>query len=265
MNISSNALDVKAPINYNYQRTKRAGNLNSFGTRPAREFSYNNALSRQNRILIADNYRDFTKFFTYTYPQKVLDKYMTKEVVSKAVEENPNISQILETQNIKPIVEEKNIQESAQNHFLTTYDKAKELANIVNLNNDDKTILLEAALLHDIGKALIPVEIIDKPGRLTPKEREIIDLHADLGYEILKSQDIDPRVAQVVKLHHGGLTNDKKINTLAQILSTADVYSALKEKRSYKEAMSDETAKEIMSNDPKLNQLYVNAAFANLK
>jgi HD-GYP domain-containing protein (c-di-GMP phosphodiesterase class II) len=62
--------------------------------------------------------------------------------------------------------------------------------------------LTQAALLHDIGKVFIPSEILNKKGKLTPKEREIVQLHNRLSYEILKTTDLNPKVAQLAYEHH---------------------------------------------------------------
>ena len=127
-----------------------------------------------------------------------------------------------------------------------------ELKNEVNLPN-----LQEAAMLHDYGKVLIPNSILNKQGELTPKEREIMQQHSELGYELLKNKDLNPEVLNLIKYHHQtptgngypALDNDYTYNTSAQLLNVADKYTALTEKRCYKKALSREEALNIIKQD----------------
>ena len=57
----------------------------------------------------------------------------------------------------------------------------------------------KAALLHDLGKAYIPEQIINKAGKLTPEERQIVDEHARIGYEILKALGFKGKILELVK------------------------------------------------------------------
>lgn len=201
-------------------------------------------------------------YYIHNNPQMILDMYINEEFITKAVENNPKIKSIMATQGLDPIIYMENVQGKNQHHFLTTYEKAKELAKINKLHKADETKLLEAALLHDIGKALIPTKILHKPAKLTPDERAVVDLHAELGYEIIKNSNINKDVKTAIKLHHTSYdAEEKRHNKIAQLLSVCDVYSALKEQRSYKDEMPDDIAKAIMVEDCRLNQQYVQDAF----
>ena len=105
--------------------------------------------------------------------------------------------------------------------------------------------LTRAALLHDVGKVFIPSEILNKKGRLTPAEREIIELHNLLSYEFLKTTDLNPKVA-IFALEHHNYSKKVKANHENQALTIADVYCALREARPYKKPYSDITAKTIL-------------------
>jgi HD-GYP domain-containing protein (c-di-GMP phosphodiesterase class II) len=61
----------------------------------------------------------------------------------------------------------------------------------MNLSSADKKVLEQACVFHDFGKILIPTEILNKPGELTPDEKKIMDLHAEFGYELLSNTNID--------------------------------------------------------------------------
>lgn len=112
-----------------------------------------------------------------------------------------------------------------------------------------------AGLLHDIGKAKIPNEVLNKPGRLTDEEFSLMKRHSLLGYEILKGKkDISHAVLMGVLQHHEkingrgyplGLTSDK-INLYAKILSVVDIYDALVTERPYKKAFSQRDAVEMI-------------------
>lgn len=62
--------------------------------------------------------------------------------------------------------------------------------------------MLDAAYLHDIGKVLIPVNILNKAGKLDERETEIMHKHSELGYELLKSTDIDKKTLNLIRNHH---------------------------------------------------------------
>ncbi len=117
--------------------------------------------------------------------------------------------------------------------------------------------LQQAAMLHDIGKIIIPDKILNKKGTLTPDEREIIEQHSEIGYEMLKDMNIKPEVLELVKYHHQNQNgsgypqakNDFEYNLGIQILKTADKYTALTEDRSYKKAMPKEEALKIIYED----------------
>lgn len=193
-------------------------------------------------------------------PKIYLNKYINEGLIKKAAASNPRISEILAQKGLEANVEIENVTGKIQEHFLSTYNKAKELG--VNLPLDEYSALLQASLLHDIGKAFIPKEILNKPSALTAKEREIVDLHAEIGAEVLKSLNLSPKTVEAVRLHHTECSSPIKQNSeMAQILSVADVYSALGEERPYKKPFTNEQVRNIMQNDARLNQDVVNNIF----
>jgi response regulator RpfG family c-di-GMP phosphodiesterase len=103
--------------------------------------------------------------------------------------------------------------------------------------------LVMAALLHDLGKLTIPLEILNKPGRLTQEEFAIIKSHPEKSYEMIKNRwDIPSSVKAAVRYHHKNVDGSgypEGVETEAQslytkILHVADVYDALISRRPYK-------------------------------
>ena len=123
-----------------------------------------------------------------------------------------------------------------------------------NFFDDEKTIsyIKVASMMHDIGKLMIPNEIIEKKGKLTADEYEIIKTHSAYGDNLLSHNEGEiMTIARAIAYEHHerwdgkgyprGLKGDA-ISVYAQIVSVADVYDALTSKRSYKEAWPPEEA-----------------------
>lgn len=113
--------------------------------------------------------------------------------------------------------------------------------------NEDLVDLCSAAIFHDLGKLSISKDILNKPGKLTPEENELLRSHSQMSYDILKEKwNIPSRVKAAVLSHHenedgsgypNGLTGDN-IHMFAKIIHVADVYDALSNERAYKKAYS---------------------------
>lgn len=130
------------------------------------------------------------------------------------------------------------------------------------LTEDDIALISTASALHDIGKISIPDSILNKPGKLTAEEFEIVKTHAAVGASILQNlpmtQD-EPLIQvayQICRWHHerydghgypDGLVGDQ-IPITAQVVSLADVYDALTGERCYKKAYPHETAVRMIQN-----------------
>jgi putative nucleotidyltransferase with HDIG domain len=113
----------------------------------------------------------------------------------------------------------------------------------------DRKIIEQLALgafLHDIGKVLVPPEILHKPDKLTPQEYEVMKTHVDLGIEVLKqSPDLPKLVIDIVQQHHERLDgkgypnqlNEQQITQYGRMLAIVDSYDAMTGERPYKAAM----------------------------
>jgi putative nucleotidyltransferase with HDIG domain len=126
-----------------------------------------------------------------------------------------------------------------------------------------------AATLHDVGKARIPLSILDKPGCLDRREEEIMRRHPVIGYELLKGlSGISPEILDGVRHHHeyldgsgypDGLTAPE-ISDLVRLLTIADIFAALIESRPYRRAIPRQSAYSILCDmDGKLERPLVKA------
>ena len=106
-------------------------------------------------------------------------------------------------------------------------------------------------LLHDVGKIRVPVDIINKPGKLTDEEYNIIKIHPVTGYHILRSISESSSIAIAAKYHHerydgkgypNGLSGTN-IPEIARILGVADSYDAMTSNRSYRKALSQDVVR----------------------
>ncbi len=118
------------------------------------------------------------------------------------------------------------------------------LAQRCGVRKEDRQDLRMASLLHDVGKIGIPEQILTKPGQLTADEREVIQRHPKLGFDILEPLTDGEQIRRWVVQHHErwdgrgypeGL-GGKEVDLPGRILILAEVYDALAEARSYKPA-----------------------------
>jgi putative nucleotidyltransferase with HDIG domain len=113
------------------------------------------------------------------------------------------------------------------------------------------------ALLHDVGKIVVPSEILNKPGKLSDEEREIMERHAAAGSDLLRDIDFPWDVLPMVRGHHerwdGRGYPDKlageHIDLTARIICVADVFDALTTDRPYRAAFTRDQALTMMSSD----------------
>ena len=189
-----------------------------------------------------------------------VNKYMTEESIRYAIASNPEIKNILKEINAPLKLNMEELKELSENHAKDTQNVAQGIINNLPKGLKERVnvkSVKDAAILHDIGKVLIPSEVLNKNGKLNDKEIVVMRKHSELGYELLKNTDIDTRTLHLIKYHHQNASQsgypkvpkDFWADINLQILSAADKYSALTEKRVYKEPLSSEKALQILYRD----------------
>ncbi len=133
---------------------------------------------------------------------------------------------------------------------------SKEIARRYGYSKTQQNDIYIMGLLHDIGKIGIPDAVINKPGRLTDEEYEIIKKHPVIGANILSNIKEKPELALGAKWHHekyggngypDGLEGER-IPEQARIVAVADAYDAMTSCRSYREPMPQEAVKKEIKN-----------------
>ena len=160
--------------------------------------------------------------------------------------------------------------EGTYQHCLLVTGIAADFGLSLGLAKPDIERLYSAAMFHDIGKAKIPLAVLDKPGRLDAQERALIETHPAAGYEVLKGNSgISFEILDAVRHHHEYLDGSgypdalcaAGISDIVRILTISDIFAALIEHRHYKPTMPREQAYEIIrSMEGKLERALV-AAF----
>lgn len=140
-----------------------------------------------------------------------------------------------------------NIDDYTIQHSLNVSILSSILAELHRLSPEEIIRISNAGLLHDIGKSLIPEDILLKPDKLTYIEFNIIKDHAELGHDILIKNGIkDAFILTATKMHHERLNGagypeglkGNEISIAAQIVAVTDVFDAITSKRVYKDPQS---------------------------
>ena len=194
------------------------------------------------------------------------DKLIEVENLNKEIEDNQR-----EAVFQMGVIGETRSKETA-NHVIRVAEYSYILAKAYGLEEEEADILRQASPLHDIGKVGIPDAVLNKPGRFNDEEREIMNAHAKMGYDMFinLSGAIYQAAAQVSHQHHEkydgsgyprGLKGED-IHIYGRITAVADVFDALGSDRVYKKAWEDERIFTLFEEergkhfDPKLIDLF---------
>src|SRR3954466_2122370 len=145
--------------------------------------------------------------------------------------------------------------EGTYQHCLLVTGIAVDFGLSLGLGKRDVERLCSAAMFHDIGKAQIPLSILDKPGCLDPGERALIETHPAAGYEVLKgNQAISKEILDAVRHHHEYLDGSgypdglcaASISDLVRMLTISDIFAALIEQPPYRPTMPRDRAYDVI-------------------
>ncbi len=140
-------------------------------------------------------------------------------------------------------------------HSLAVSGMMTLLARSLEMDEETIAVLGVAGMLHDIGKLLIPDEILTKQGKLTDKERQIIRNHPEAGYRLLQAHpELPPVVLDICRLHHEVLDGSgyplglrqKDLSLCVRLSTVCDVFEALTSVRPYKRPWTTSEALEWM-------------------
>jgi putative nucleotidyltransferase with HDIG domain len=176
----------------------------------------------------------------------------------------------LEAQGLSSWLEEVRTHHSlTYQHCLLVTGIAVAFGNAIGLSREDRHRLSFAGMLHDIGKARIPLAILEKPGPLDDHEMAVMRTHPELGLEALQGSSSVPEEMLDIVVHHHEFVDGsgyphglkgREISDLVRVMTISDVFGALIERRSYKPPMSCEAAYQVLLDmGPKLDKDLVRA------
>ena len=135
-------------------------------------------------------------------------------------------------------------------HQRRVAELAARMAQELGMSDLEVADIRVAGLLHDIGKAAVPTELLGKPGLISPVELELIKGHAEAGYEIAVSANLEEPIPELIRQHHErcdgsgyprGLVGDQILSG-AKVLAVADVVEAIVSHRPYRPALGIDAA-----------------------
>ena len=147
-------------------------------------------------------------------------------------------------------------------HTVTTVGISVEIARLLNYSAEDKQRIYYGALLHDVGKIAIPLEILEYPGKLSTQAMKIMKTHVQISEDILRGAVADDVCEIAIRHHekldglgyHRGLSAGE-LTEGQRIVAVADVLSALRQRRSYKEAFPKEKIIEVLKEQSEKGKL----------
>jgi PAS domain S-box-containing protein/putative nucleotidyltransferase with HDIG domain len=140
-------------------------------------------------------------------------------------------------------------------HQVRVAKLACEIASELGMSEEQVNAIRTAALIHDIGKIIVPTEILNKPGKLSVLERSFVEAHAQASYEILKTIEFTLPIVDIVMQHHEkldgsgypqGLSGDSILKE-TRVLTVADIVEAMASHRPYRPALPLKMALEEIS------------------
>jgi len=200
----------------------------------------------------------------------LIEEYVDQELIGQGLKavESQNVGAIvnLATDIVSDICKRKTVSvdffdlrafdDYTYHHSVNVGVYAVAVGQSMGLDRDDLNKLCLAAICHDLGKQMVPIEILNKNGKLTDEEYEVIKTHPRGSFDILSEHHTIPAVVrQAVLMHHENEDGtgyplgreSKDIPLFAKILHVVDVYDALTCKRPYKDPFAPASAVEYIN------------------
>ncbi|MBF0452862.1 MAG: DUF3369 domain-containing protein [Candidatus Magnetomorum sp.] len=184
---------------------------------------------------LSDMDKNMIRIFTSNVAIALDNIYLNREVVDTQKEVVITLGEVVETRS-----------KETANHVRRVAEYSYQLALMSGMDEYASELIRLASPMHDVGKIGIPDTILNKPGKLTKEEFEVIKTHTLIGYDILKHSDREiMRAAANIALEHHERWNGKgypqllkgeDIHIFGRITGLLDVFDALSYKRVYKEA-----------------------------
>lgn len=182
------------------------------------------------------------------------DEKKVDDYTAKAIREVMSIS------SLSGVVDKLFLDDMLYTHSIRVSKLATQLSIAMNLQPELVYKICVAGLLHDLGKVNTPKTILYKPGSLTDEEFEIIKRHPVDGYNFCKQSGVDEEICNMVLKHHvkkdgrGYPTGFTEKTLPEEIITVADIFSALSEKRTYHSALEYRQALDFIDSFDDLNK-----------
>ena len=182
------------------------------------------------------------------------DEKKVDDYTAKAIREVMSIS------SLSGVVDKLFLDDMLYTHSIRVSKLATQLSIAMNLQPELVYKICVAGLLHDLGKVNTPKTILYKPGSLTDEEFEVIKRHPVDGYNFCKQSGVDEEICNMVLKHHvkkdgrGYPTGFTEKTLPEEIITVADIFSALSEKRTYHSALEYRQALDFIDSFDDLNK-----------
>jgi putative nucleotidyltransferase with HDIG domain len=242
--------------------------------RDFRFFALNNFGGASVAVLLATS-RDEPRILAVVVPLVVISWYTYKSSMARVEDANQHLLELnrlyLSTvETLAMAIDAKD--QITHGHIRRVQGYARGLAEGLRITDTETLQAIDAAaVLHDMGKIGVPERILNKPGKLTPSEYEVIKEHTTIGAKILSNVEFPYPVVPIVRSHHenwdgtgypDGLAGEA-IPIGARILAVVDCFDALTSHRPYRPALSHEEALAIVTSrrgtmyDPRIVDLFL--------
>ena len=208
-------------------------------------------LTQSEKIKSSQEYKEYKKKFSKKTNKlqnafkDVMNKGLSKEEAEDVMKITQEIlNESLEMSNIFDMLHNmREVSDTVYSHSMNVSLLSAILGKWLRFSKKEIEILAMAGILHDIGKLLVPENILLKPYKLTSKEFHVMKTHTYKGYQLLKDMDINSHIKYAALMHHERCDGSgypigvkgNKIDKYAKVVAIADVYDAMTSSRVYRD------------------------------